>query len=140
MALRLVPLSCLIGVPFLLCRPVFEGMNRGKPGLVMAALRYEQIDQLSLSLDLITADRAHADILITAVVHHQRSALFLKLLDLLRLKVRRRDNAIYLVLPYLVEDRAQITFVIKIEQQHVNIACSQTAAQLRKDFRVVAQI
>ncbi len=39
-ALRLVPLACLSGVPFLLCRPVFEGMQRGNPGLVMAVLRY----------------------------------------------------------------------------------------------------
>jgi putative MATE family efflux protein len=39
-ALRLVPLACLLGAPFLLCRPVFEGMQRGGPGLVMAGVRY----------------------------------------------------------------------------------------------------
>jgi Na+-driven multidrug efflux pump len=39
-ALRLVPLACLFGAPFLLCRPVFEGMHRGGPGLIMAAIRY----------------------------------------------------------------------------------------------------
>ncbi|MBA2565314.1 MAG: polysaccharide biosynthesis C-terminal domain-containing protein [Gemmatimonadetes bacterium] len=39
-ALRLVPLMCLAGAPFLLCRPVFEGMRRGGPGLAVAALRY----------------------------------------------------------------------------------------------------
>lgn len=39
-ALRLVPMICLAGAPFLLCRPVFEGMNRGTPGLVIAVLRY----------------------------------------------------------------------------------------------------
>ncbi len=39
-ALRLVPLACLAGAPFLLCRPAFEGLNRGRPGLIMAALRY----------------------------------------------------------------------------------------------------
>jgi Na+-driven multidrug efflux pump len=39
-ALRLVPLGCLVGIPFLLCRPVFEAMQRGNPGLVMATARY----------------------------------------------------------------------------------------------------
>jgi len=39
-ALRMVPLACLTGSPFLLCRPVFEALNRGRPGLLMAALRY----------------------------------------------------------------------------------------------------
>ena len=39
-ALRLVPLTCLTGAPLLLCRPVFEGMQRGNPGLAMAFLRY----------------------------------------------------------------------------------------------------
>jgi Na+-driven multidrug efflux pump len=34
------PAACLMGAPFLLCRPVFEGMQRGRPGLVMALLRY----------------------------------------------------------------------------------------------------
>lgn len=38
--LRLVPLACLIGAPFLFVRPVFEGMQRGRPGLVMAVFRY----------------------------------------------------------------------------------------------------
>jgi Na+-driven multidrug efflux pump len=39
-ALRTVPLACLTGALFLLCRPVFEAMNRGRPGLVMALARY----------------------------------------------------------------------------------------------------
>jgi Na+-driven multidrug efflux pump len=39
-ALWLVPLACLTSAPFMLCRPVFEAMNRGRPGLLMAALRY----------------------------------------------------------------------------------------------------
>ncbi len=38
--LRLVPWACLLGTPFLLARPVFEAMQRGLPGLGMAALRY----------------------------------------------------------------------------------------------------
>ena len=39
-ALKIVPLACLTSMPFLLCRPVFEGMGRGRPGLVMAIFRY----------------------------------------------------------------------------------------------------
>ena len=39
-ALRLVPLMCLMGAPFLLCRPVFEALGRGGPGLAIALLRY----------------------------------------------------------------------------------------------------
>ncbi|UCF67272.1 MAG: MATE family efflux transporter [Acidobacteriota bacterium] len=39
-ALKLVPLVCLASTPFLLCRPVFEGMQRGRPGLIMAVIRY----------------------------------------------------------------------------------------------------
>jgi len=39
-ALRAVPLACMAGAPFLICRPVFEAMNRGRPGLIVAALRY----------------------------------------------------------------------------------------------------
>lgn len=40
MALWACPLACLVTVPFFLVRPVFEGMQRGAPGLVMAVLRY----------------------------------------------------------------------------------------------------
>lgn len=39
-ALRLVPVAALASTPVFLCRPVFEGMGRGRPGLVMAILRY----------------------------------------------------------------------------------------------------
>jgi Na+-driven multidrug efflux pump len=39
-ALQTVPLACFLGAPFLLCRPVFEAMQRGRPGLVMALIRY----------------------------------------------------------------------------------------------------
>ena len=39
-ALWTVPLACLTGAPFLLGRPVFEAMQRGQPGLVVALLRY----------------------------------------------------------------------------------------------------
>jgi putative MATE family efflux protein len=39
-ALRTVPIACFAGALFLLCRPVFEAMNRWQPGLAMAGLRY----------------------------------------------------------------------------------------------------
>ena len=39
-ALRVVPLAALLATPFFLCRPVFEGMGRGRPGLAMSVLRY----------------------------------------------------------------------------------------------------
>jgi Na+-driven multidrug efflux pump len=39
-ALRLVPISVVVGTPFLLCRPIFEGLGRGVPGLAVAAIRY----------------------------------------------------------------------------------------------------
>ena len=39
-ALRTVPVACLLGSVFLLCRPVFEAIGRGRPGLLMATLRY----------------------------------------------------------------------------------------------------
>ncbi len=40
MALNLCPLACLVSIPFFLCRPTFEGLQRGRPGLVMAILRH----------------------------------------------------------------------------------------------------
>lgn len=39
-ALRLVPLASLASLPVFLCRPAFEGLGRGKPGLLIALLRY----------------------------------------------------------------------------------------------------
>ena len=39
-ALRLIPAAALAAWPFFLCRPVFEGLGRGRPGLVMAFLRH----------------------------------------------------------------------------------------------------
>ncbi len=38
--LKVVPIASLALAPFILCRPVFEAMGRGKPGLYMAILRY----------------------------------------------------------------------------------------------------
>lgn len=37
---RLAPLACLASAPFLLCRPIFEALGRGRPGLAMAIVRY----------------------------------------------------------------------------------------------------
>lgn len=39
-ALRLVPLITLVSLPGLLSRPGFEGMGRGRPGLIVALLRH----------------------------------------------------------------------------------------------------
>jgi Na+-driven multidrug efflux pump len=39
-SLALCPLACLAMIPFQICRPAFEGLQRGRPGLVMAVLRY----------------------------------------------------------------------------------------------------
>ena len=40
LALWLAPFAALAHVPFQLCRPAFEGLQRGRPGLVMAVFRY----------------------------------------------------------------------------------------------------
>jgi Na+-driven multidrug efflux pump len=39
-ALWICPLLCLASIPFFLCRPAFEGLQRGRPGLYVALLRY----------------------------------------------------------------------------------------------------
>ncbi len=39
-SLKIVPVASMALAPFILCRPVFEAMGRGKPGLYMAILRY----------------------------------------------------------------------------------------------------
>jgi Na+-driven multidrug efflux pump len=36
----LVPLACLASLGFFACRPIFEGMQLGQPGLVVALVRY----------------------------------------------------------------------------------------------------
>lgn len=35
-----VPIACLAAIPFFACRPIFEGMQQGWPGLAVAILRY----------------------------------------------------------------------------------------------------
>jgi Na+-driven multidrug efflux pump len=39
-ALWICPLACVASIPFFLCRPAFEGLQRGRPGLVVAIVRY----------------------------------------------------------------------------------------------------
>jgi Na+-driven multidrug efflux pump len=39
-ALRFAPVGALIAMPFFLCRPVFEGLGLGRPGLLLSILRY----------------------------------------------------------------------------------------------------
>jgi Na+-driven multidrug efflux pump len=38
--MRLIPLACFAALPLFLCRPAFEALGRGGPGLAMALLRY----------------------------------------------------------------------------------------------------
>jgi Na+-driven multidrug efflux pump len=39
-ALRWIPVAAIVAMPFFLCRPVFEGLGRGRPGLILSVLRY----------------------------------------------------------------------------------------------------
>jgi Na+-driven multidrug efflux pump len=56
-ALNFAPLACLASIPFLLCRPAFEGLQRGGPGLVMALLRYVVLTIPCAFGGIVTADR-----------------------------------------------------------------------------------
>jgi Na+-driven multidrug efflux pump len=56
-AIQAAPLACLTTVPFLLCRPVFEAMQRGRPGLVMAIVRYVVLTGPLAWLGMISATR-----------------------------------------------------------------------------------
>jgi MATE family, multidrug efflux pump len=55
--LLMVPLACLVTVPLQLCRPVFEGLQRGGPGLVMAILRYVVLALPCAPLGMVAALR-----------------------------------------------------------------------------------
>jgi Na+-driven multidrug efflux pump len=59
-ALRIVPLAALLATPFFLCRPVFEGMGRGRPGLAMSILRYVVLAAPAAVLGLWAAPALHA--------------------------------------------------------------------------------
>jgi len=58
-ALRIVPLGALLAMPFFLCRPVFEGMGRGRPGLTMSLLRYVVLAAPAALAGLWLAPRLH---------------------------------------------------------------------------------
>jgi putative MATE family efflux protein len=58
-ALRVVPLAALLATPFFLCRPVFEGMGRGRPGLTMSVLRYVVLAAPAALVGLWLAPRLH---------------------------------------------------------------------------------
>jgi Na+-driven multidrug efflux pump len=58
-ALRVVPLAALLTTPFFLCRPVFEGMGRGRPGLTMSVLRYVVLAAPAAALGLRAAPALH---------------------------------------------------------------------------------
>jgi putative MATE family efflux protein len=58
-ALRIVPLAALLATPFFLCRPVFEGMGRGRPGLTMSVLRYVVLAAPAAALGLRSAPALH---------------------------------------------------------------------------------
>ena len=58
-ALRIVPLAALLATPFFLCRPVFEGMGRGRPGLTMSLLRYVVLAAPAALAGLWLAPRLH---------------------------------------------------------------------------------
>jgi len=55
--LQIVPIASLALAPFILCRPVFEAMGRGKPGLYMAILRYIVLTLPSAYLGMRIAER-----------------------------------------------------------------------------------
>jgi len=58
-ALRVAPLGAILATPFFLCRPVFEGMGRGRPGLSMAVLRYVVLAAPTAALGLWLAPAIH---------------------------------------------------------------------------------
>ena len=58
-ALRVAPLAALLAAPFFLCRPVFEGMGRGRPGLTMSVLRYVVLAAPAAVFGLWLAPKLH---------------------------------------------------------------------------------
>jgi len=58
-ALRIIPLGALLATPFFLCRPVFEGMGRGRPGLTMSLVRYVLLAAPAAFLGLRFAPAVH---------------------------------------------------------------------------------
>lgn len=56
--LLLIPLGVVVSLPFFLVRPIFEGMGRGRPGLVVAVLRYLVLTAPAAGLGIHLARRA----------------------------------------------------------------------------------
>ena len=52
------PVAVVVSLPFFLVRPAFEGMGRGRPGLVVAALRYVALTAPAAWLGIRAADAA----------------------------------------------------------------------------------
>ena len=55
-AIRVIPIGCLASLSIFLCRPVFEGMGRGRPGLLMAIFRYVLLTAPAAWLGIRSAD------------------------------------------------------------------------------------
>jgi len=68
LALWLAPFAALAHVPFQLCRPAFEGLQRGRPGLVMAVFRYVVLMVPMALLGMEVATRIGAPELVGIVV------------------------------------------------------------------------
>jgi len=95
-ALRLVPVAALAATPFFLCRPVFEGMGRGRPGLGLSALRYGVLAAPAAWLGLAGAERLGIPGVLGLIVGLMgasagSSALFLAWTQ--RVLARRGENA-----------------------------------------------
>ncbi|HYV19581.1 MAG TPA: MATE family efflux transporter [Verrucomicrobiae bacterium] len=68
LALWLAPFAALSHVPFQLCRPAFEGLQRGRPGLVMAVFRYVVLMVPLALLGKAVAERAGLPSLLGLIV------------------------------------------------------------------------
>ncbi len=61
--LLVCPVACLAAIPFFTCRPVFEGLQRATPGLVMAAVRYIALTGPACWLGMFLAQRSGLPVL-----------------------------------------------------------------------------
>jgi Na+-driven multidrug efflux pump len=92
--LRMVPLACLTGSAFLFCRPVFEAMGRGKPGLWTAVLRYIVLTGPLVFLGNLLAMRADQPPLIGIILGLILAAGISSLVFYLWLKTALRPGAL----------------------------------------------
>jgi len=56
-SMRLIPLACFAALPLFLCRPAFEALGRGGPGLAMAILRYVLLTLPCAWIGVLVAER-----------------------------------------------------------------------------------